>query len=292
MIGPHLVEKLIENGYKPVAIYRSETSKKNLKFFKKKIISYKLDLRNKKKLKEIILKHKPSIVFHLASSYMNAPSLREVDHYQINFNILLNLLDALNGLNARIIYTGTVAQYKQNCKINEWTLSEPPNNYGVSKQITSLLGLHLCKAYGLEFVDLRLFSPYGMNEKSSRLIPSVIQSLLYDKRVEINNGQEKRDYTYIDDVIDAMFKCITNKKILGKTINICSGKSVKIIKIVESLQKILGVNKKIVDKKRSSVINYTTDNKLALKLLNWKPKVNLEEGLEKTVDIILNRRTK
>ena len=58
-----------------------------------------------------------------------------------------------------------------------------------------------------------------------------------------------------------------NKKVVGKTINICSGKSVEIIKIVELIQKILGV-KKIIDKKKSSVINYTTDNKLALELLN------------------------
>ena len=82
-----------------------------------------------------------------------------------------------------------------------------------------------------------------MKEKSSRLIPSVIKSLLKDKFIEINNGKEKRDYTYIDDVVEAMFKCITNKKVVGKTINICSGKSVEIIKIVELIQKILGVKK-------------------------------------------------
>ena len=239
MIGPHLIKKLIDNGYLPVVIFRSECSKKRLNILKKKIIQHKLDLRNKKKLKEIISLHKPDVVFHLASSYMNSNRLGEIDHYIINVNIFLNLLHALNGLNSRIIYTGTVAQYKQNCRIRESTISDPPNNYGVSKQIASLLGSQLCKTYGYEFVDLRLFSPYGMKEKSSRLIPSVIKSLLKDKFIEINNGKEKRDYTYIDDVVEAMFKCITNKKVVGKTINICSGKSVEIIKIVELIQKIL-----------------------------------------------------
>ena len=65
--------------------------------------------------------------------------------------------------------------------------------------------------------------------------------------------KKKRDYTYIDDVVEAMFKCITNKKVVGKTINICSGKSVEIIKIVELIQKILGV-KKIIDKKNLALL--------------------------------------
>ena len=56
-----------------------------------------------------------------------------------------------------------------------------------------------------------------MNKKrSSRLIPSVIKSLLKDKFIEINNGKEKRDYTYIDDVVEAMFKCIITKKLWVK----------------------------------------------------------------------------
>ena len=54
MIGPHLIKKLIDNGYLPVVIFRSECSKKRLNILKKKIIQHKLDLRNKKKLKEII----------------------------------------------------------------------------------------------------------------------------------------------------------------------------------------------------------------------------------------------
>ena len=142
----------------------------------------------------------------------------------------------------------------------------------------------LGKNGGYNTVILRVFLAYGPGQKEDRLLPYVIKNLLNNKKVELSEGSQLRDFCYIDDICHAIFLCMVGNNINGEIFNICSGNGVSVKNIAESLGKLIGnkdfnfSNKKIENKELWGC------NKKSSKILNWEPKVNLIDGLKKTIE--------
>lgn len=166
--------------------------------------------------------------------------------------------------------------------------------YAKSKLKATKLLMKLFKtSKSFPFVVLRLYQVYGPYQNYNRLIPMVVQNSLTNKRFACSGGAQTKDFIYVNDAVDAIYKCFNNKKIFGQIINIGTGKPMKIKNLILKIVKKIGLGKPIfgVLKMRSDEPkNSYPSIKKAKKLLLWKPKTNFDEGLNKTIKYYKNEK--
>ena len=125
------------------------------------------------------------------------------------------------------------------------------------------------------------------------LIPSVIDALSNGKEFNMSNGEQFRDFVYIDDMIDAIILAIQSKTgVNGQIINISYGKSFKLKYVINLITSIIGkqshklINFGNREYRAGEIMNYVVSNKVAEKILGWFPKTNLDSGLVNTIKSI------
>jgi len=137
---------------------------------------------------------------------------------------------------------------------------------------------------------IRLFNPYGPNQSSEAIIPTIIQQALNNKNILLGNMNSVRDFIHIEDVISALLKLIDKDNFGGQTINIGSGEGVAIGDLAE---KILGIVRKDSDvlfdatrvrTESHDIQKLVSNSEKANHFLEWKPKVSLVDGLTSTVE--------
>ena len=163
--------------------------------------------------------------------------------------------------------------------------------YGDAKLASTLFLLSLYKKERFPLTIIRLYLVYGSNQDNNRVIPYVINSSLGKKKFNCSPGSQLRDFTYIDDVVNAIYKTLKCKESNGEVINIGSGKPKKIKNLIKMIVKYVGSGKPIFSKLkiRSDELTklYPSITK-AKKILKWAPKISLKMGLKKTIKSYLN----
>ena len=132
---------------------------------------------------------------------------------------------------------------------------------------------------------LRLYQAYGPYQDINRLIPIVISACKKNIKFNCSDGNQFRDFIYIDDIIDAILKCLQNKKAVGKIYNLGSGQPKQIKNIISKISNYYSGGKpqygKIKLRKDESKIIYANINKIKNEL-KWKPKTSFDYGMKKT----------
>ena len=249
------------------------------------------DLTDREKTKRVFSEIRPNIVLHLAMyggySFQN-DSLKMIN---TNYVGTINLLDACieEGLDC-FINTGSSSEYGIKEKpMKESDLLEPIDIYGASKSAATLYCQALAKKYNLPIFTLRLFSPYGYYEESTRLIPYLIVSMLKNQKIKISSPYAVRDFIFIEDVIDAFLLTIDKKdQILpGTILNVGSGSDTKVIEVFEILKGIADYKMNFylegIPRDSEQLHIWRADIEKIQKTLGWYPKYNLEDGFIKTV---------
>jgi nucleoside-diphosphate-sugar epimerase len=249
------------------------------------------DLTDREKTKRVISEIRPNIVLHLAMyggySFQN-DSLKMIN---TNYIGTINLLDACieEGLDC-FINTGSSSEYGIKEKpMKELDLLEPIDIYGASKSAATLYCQVLAKKYNLLIFTIRLFSPYGYYEEATRLIPYLIVSMLKNQKIKISSPYAVRDFIFIEDVIDAFIKIIDKKDQIpaGTILNVGSGFDAKVIEVFKMLKEIVGYKMDFTVEgfpRESDVLRvWSADTEKIQKILGWRSKYNLENGLIKTV---------
>ena len=249
------------------------------------------DLTDREDIKKIISEIRPNIILHLAmyGGYsFQSDSLKMVN---TNYIGTVNLLDACieEGFNC-FINTGSSSEYGiKNKLMSESDLLEPINIYGASKSAETLYCQALAKKYNLPIFTLRLFSPYGYYEESTRLIHYLIVSMLKNQKIKISSPYAVRDFIFIEDVIDAFIKIIDKKDQVsaGTILNVGSGFDTKVIEVFETLKRIISYQMDFylegIPRDSDQLHIWKADIEKIQKTLGWYPKYNLEDGLIKTV---------
>lgn len=285
-IGKHLVEYLAEKNEKLFLIdKKKQTSSRNLKFIK-------TNLKNYKKLNTTIKKIRPDIIIHLASTKKNKLNTNLHPKNTEDYIIAKNLVESCKATKTlkKFIFLGSCEEYG-NLKVKyKESLSEKPKSlYGKTKlHITKYL---LFNGVNNSFpcVIIRPSVVYGPNQGKEMFIGEMVDKLLNGKKFEINFSSYKRDFIYISDLIDAIYKVIKSKKnIKGEIINICYGRSYQLISVARIFLKIIRAksSKLIISntRKRSDLQeNYIVSNRKAFRLLGWKPKTAIKVGLKKII---------
>ncbi|MDI6785466.1 MAG: NAD-dependent epimerase/dehydratase family protein [bacterium] len=174
--------------------------------------------------------------------------------------------------------------------ITEEAKMQPTSPYGASK----LLGENLCylywKSYNLPVISLRFFTVFGPKQRPDMAFHKFIKAALNDQEIVIyGDGEQTRDFTYIDDIVDANMLSMESD-INGEAFNIGGGARISLIKTIHLLQEIIGKEIKIkyVEKQRGDMLHTYANLTKAKSLLKYNPCVPIKNGLEKEVDWIKN----
>mgnify|MGYP001176342091 CR=1 FL=1 len=291
-IGGSLVERLLE--IKNINIIATYNKKKpNLKFKNKKIKFIKIDLNIKKSFNQ--LPDKIDIIYHTAairdSFLSNMRANRQIFE---NFNITQNLIDFSIKIKCKyFIYLSSVYIYSGSPKKKfiENQVSTPIESLGLSKYICETILKKTSYDYNFKCFSFRLFTAYGSNSSQNQLIPSVLKKI-YSKQDTIKFGNPfiKRDFIYIDDVLDVLIDSINKIKKIDnfESFNLGSGESLSVKTAIKKIIKISNMKKKLVFKEnnfsRIGDTNHQGDFKKIKAFFKWQPKITFEEGIMKIID--------
>jgi UDP-glucose 4-epimerase len=286
-IGSHLCDLLVKkkNIQKIIVIdYFQDGTKKNLNsaLKSKKIILFKYDIRNKKKI--LPLFKGVDVVIHLAALSDIVPSITDPENY-LSTNIVgtMNVLESMRFYNVKkIVYAASSSCYgipkKYPTKENESIDTRYP--YAFSKNIGEQLIQHWSKVYNINYISLRLFNVYGTRSRTHGAYGAALGIFLRQKisgkaYTVVGDGNQKRDFVYVSDVCNAFFQSIISKK-KNLILNIGYGKPHS----VNYLTKLLGGPKIFIPKRPSEPDITHADIKRAIKFIKWRPKITLEEGID------------
>ena len=281
-LGYHLAKKCSKK-YKVTSLSLNKPTKKN----KLKDVKYLTgDISKKNSLKDK-LKKDYKIVINLGG-YINHKNknLALGSHYNgcknlVNFFITKEI--------ELFIQIGSSTEYGRQKSPNIETISGKPKTiYAQSKlKATKFLNNLNLKNNSFPFVILRFYQVYGPNQNYDRLVPMVIKSSLENEKFNCSSGVQGKDFLYVDDAVNAIFKSFNNKKVLGKIINIGSGKKVRVKNLILKIVKKVGLGKPlfgVLKMRPDEPKNSYPSIKRAKKLLNWVPKISLDKGLSKTIN--------
>lgn len=284
-VGKALEKRLNILGARVFGISRSTCI--NNKIFKANVLDYE-------PVNKFIKDSKIQICFHLASeSLVEAGQLHPYQTFKVNTEGTLNILEIArkNKLEKIIIASTSHVYGKNKVPYLETYMPRPTRPYETSKACADLLAQSYAVSFNLPVLIPRFVNIYGSGDLNfQRLIPKTIKSILTGFEPEMWGGKARRDYLFIDDAIDAyllLAQADINKVGDSRVFNIGSSNIISVEDLIKKIIKATGKNLEIkkISKKREGEIDsqYVSFSK-ATKLLGWRPKINLDEGLKKTVD--------
>jgi nucleoside-diphosphate-sugar epimerase len=217
----------------------------------------------------------------------------------VNVTGTLNvLLAARDNEVRRVVYASSSSVYGSNPELpkTESLLPEPFSPYSVSK----LAGEGYCRAfkhvYGLESVVLRYFNVFGprQNPRSqySAVVPRFVGAALEGRRPTIfGDGEQSRDFTFVENVVDANLLAMSRPAAAGQIINVACGRRITLNEMVRVLGEIVGTDivPHYVESRTGDVKHSVADISMARTVLGYEPLVSFEEGLRRTVDDVAAR---
>lgn len=293
-IGSHLAKKLKKSGYEIVLIDRFTAHGVKLKRDRlKKLLHpneytfYEAELSDLNKVNKIFKKHKFDLICHLAAK----------TNLQFNSR-LYNRTNTLGTINIfelakdyevpKIVFASSSMVYGNNNKppfCETDNTDRPLSIYAASKKSAEILAYTYHNLHKIEMVGLRFFTTYGPWSRPETAISKFTEQIINNRPIVIQNfGKIKKDFTYIDDVLNGIAAAI-EKKFNYELINLGSGKSVKLETIINLIEKNLNIKaqKKYTAMQPGDQLEARADIKKAKKLLSYNPKTTIERGIKKYI---------
>ncbi|MCD6434043.1 MAG: GDP-mannose 4,6-dehydratase [Candidatus Diapherotrites archaeon] len=300
-IGSHLVNYLANKGKKVVVLDNFAGGKANLKYIEKdaKIIRGSIESRNacRKALKGV------DTVFHIAAHAAEGQSVF-VPIFNAKTNLIGSITLLTEAINSRIedfVFTSTIAVYGRPKKlpVNEEHPLQPEDPYGITKKafedyLRVYYELGRIKPYIVRFFNV--FGPrQRLDDPYRGVVPIFINRIMQNKPpIIFGDGLQKRAFTYITDIIEPLYKIVGKKKLINNPINIGNTEVWSVKRLAETIIKKMGANLKpeFVPRRKSDVKVIYADITKAKKLLNYKPRVTINEGLDYTIEWALREGPK
>ena len=295
-IGFHLSNYLNKKNIKKIIAvdnfnpYYDIKLKKNRKIHLDKNINFiKLDLKNSKKLKILFKKHRFKKVIHLAAQPGVRYSLiNPKAYFDNNLLAFYNLIEASRQFKVKhFIYASSSSVYGNTKKYplkENFNTNKPISFYATTKKCNELIADSYHLNFNLNCTGLRFFTVYGPYGRPDMSAYKFVNNILKNKKINVfNKGSHSRDFTYIDDVVNAIYKIIKSKKNNNHEIyNIGSGNPISLKTYINEIEKYLGKkSKKKFDKlQKGDVLKTFSDITKIKKEYNFKPKIKLKVGLK------------
>lgn len=298
-IGSHLVDTLLARGDDVVCydnfdtFYDPAIKRRNIRhnLGNPKFALVEGDVRDKKKLKETIDAHKIEGILHMAGRPGVRPSLEDPNLYQdVNVNGTINVLDAMRNSSVRnLVFASSSSVYGMNSKVpfsEDDPIERPISPYAASKRAAELFCYTYHHLYKLPVTCVRIFTAYGPRQKPEMAINKFVHNIHRGEAIPFfGDGTSKRDYTFISDTVDGLISALDNPHPF-EIVNLGSGRMIELGGLVSLIEKHVGKKANInrmPDQPGDVPLTYADISK-ARKLLDYSPKVSIDDGVRKFVD--------
>jgi len=245
-----------------------------------------------------ILVRDQDYIFHLAGQVSHGDSMRDPElDLGVNCLSTINLVEACRRFNprGRLVYTSTRQVYgvPKRLPVKEDHPALPVDVNGINKLAAEYYHLLYDHTYGLRSVVLRLTNTYGPRQQIRTnwqgFVGIFIRQALQGETIKVfGTGKQIRDFNYVDDVVDALVLAAATDSCYGRVFNLGAPKHYSLLEFVGILERLCGTKHEIVpfpgDKKIIDIGDYYGDYSCFARLTGWQPTVDLEEGIERTVE--------
>ncbi len=287
-LGSHLTRRLHREGHRLAVLASPRFDPRRLGDLAGELRVFHADLTSASSVAEVVARVQPELVYHLASTPFNPPPAEAATHWHVIAGGTFHLLEALRGSRARLVYTGSAAEYGSGSGLTEDSPLRPATMLGVAKAAASLLVQTYARLVEMETVVLRLFTPYGPWESPARLIPYTVLQALHGQPVRLGGGSQQRDFVYIDDVIDALMRAGFGDLPPAAVFNISSGQGRPVREVAAAVLEIMGnpvpLETGTREDRSDEIRECSGDNTRARVRLGWEPGTSLAEGLRRTIE--------
>lgn len=210
-----------------------------------------------------------------------------------HFNGVQNLIQHLDWHSLKaFVQIGSSDEYGNQRSPQKESLKEIPiSPYSFAKTAVSQMLQMLHRTEKFPAIILRLFLVYGPMQNKQRFLPQIITGCLDNKSFPTSQGDQLRDFCFIDDIVDGIFKAIASPSAYGEVINLASGKPIKIRSILDKVKDIIGLGDPQYGQfpyRKDENMSLYADITKAKQLLSWNPTTTLEDGLIQTIDYYRN----
>lgn len=289
-IGSHLVKRLLDEGAQVSVLVRDYSNHWRLKEKLHEVCVYKGDVADSLRVSHIVHTIKPDFIFHLAAYGVDRKD-KQI-HQAIKTNIIgtVNIVESAIGTGCeKVINLGSSSEYGySDQKMSENMRPNPLDVYGSTKAAATILAHQIAKEGNLNIVTIRPFNIFGEKEVPHKLFSYVILQLLKDKEVKLSNGEQYRDYLYIENYIDGFILAAKNKNVKNDIFNMGSGQALPIKFYVQKLFQLIDLEKiplfgtiPYIEHERMLA---DPDIQKIKNTLKWKQRISLEEGMERTIN--------
>ena len=301
-IGFHLTKKLLEKNKKVIGIdivdkyYDPKKKEDRLKILKKdKNFKFlKIDLNKYNLIYSKLKNYKIELIIHLAAQPGVRISIKN-PHNTLKQNLIpfINILEIARIKKVKKFLFASSSSIYGDTKIYPFvekdTQNVPVSVYGATKLSNEIIASSYSKNFNMKTIGLRFFTVYGPYGRPDMAYYSFLDDLKKNKKIKVfNKGNMLRDFTYIDDVVTGITSLINlNMKKNHDVINIGKGKPDQLMKLIKLIE--VNYQKKFKIEYTKNIPNgdikktFSNVNK-AKKLIKWRPKVNLDEGIKKFVN--------
>jgi UDP-glucose 4-epimerase len=274
-LGSHLCQRLRQAGCEVHATSRQRRPPNGMGW-------WQADLSDLDAARTLISTTRPDVIFHLAGSVGASPDLHLVlPTYQSLLSSTVNLLLLCAEVGCRrIVLTGSLTE-----PAPDVPQPMPSSPYAAAKWASSAYARMFHSLYAVPAVIVRPFMTYGPGQAPTKLVPSVIRSLLAGEPPKLSSGRFRADWVYVSDVIDGFIAAVTEPGIEGQTFDLGTGSLHSVRSLVEKLATIVGSS---VEPQFGALPDRPDEREWAANMqtaarLGWRPSTSLEEGLEQTV---------
>src|ERR1700736_4062663 len=297
-IGSHLVEKLLAAGHDIIILddfndfYDPAIKRQNISSVAKKAAVYQLDLRDNAAVRNLFHREKFETIVHLAARAGVRPSIVHPQlYYDTNVTGTLHLLDAarLTGVE-RFIFASSSSVYGVSKTVpfsEEQHLTQTISPYAATKLAAEFLCSTYSHLYKLRVVALRYFTVYGPRQRPDLAIHQFTKKIHAGQPIDqFGDGTTRRDYTYIDDIIQGTMAALTYNGPLFDILNLGESETIQLKDLIEKIEKALGKKAKInqLPEQPGDVPLTCADISKARRLLGYNPGTKFSEGLQKFGD--------
>ncbi|MEW6730350.1 MAG: SDR family oxidoreductase [Acidobacteriota bacterium] len=292
-IGSHLVERLLKEGYHVRVLDNFSTGRQaNLAQVLDEIELYEADLRDDIAVKEAVT----GSVYILHQAALGSVP-RSIDDplttHECNSTGTLKLLLAARQTGVRrVVYASSSSVYGNTPTLpkHEMMSPTPLSPYALSKLTGEIYCQLFTSVYRLETVSLRYFNVFGPRQDShsqyAAVIPRFIEALLSDRRPLIyGDGEQTRDFTYIDNVVEANLLAMTaSGEVAGEVLNVAGGENHTVNELARTLSEALNIPLALefTDSRAGDVQDSYADISKAIRLLNYRVNIGFQEGIART----------
>jgi nucleoside-diphosphate-sugar epimerase len=248
------------------------------------------DVMSANDVADLVDRAQPEIIFNLAG-YGVHPSERDpIIAQRINADVPAQLagLLAINP-RARLVHVGSALEYgTASGDLNERTLCTPTTLYGQTKLAGTLAVKEQSETIGSKALTARLFTVYGPGENGGRLLPALIHTKDTATPLDLTEGSQKRDFTYVGDVAAGLLRLGEADALPGEIVNLATGTLETVRRFAERAAKVIGLDDKllrfgVLPARAEEMSHDPVSVKRLRELTGWVPATSIEEGVRQTI---------